>query len=107
MAKRTMKEIVGAKYNLTAARERMKMSQPAYSEHIGVSQGTISRWESLETAPQVVQMYNALYLRFVGKKDSKKVKKAKRLAVRTKLGALTPSEKKEEPANEPRTEQTI
>jgi len=93
MAKRTLKEIAGSKYNLAGAREQMGFTQGAYAEHIGVSQGTVCRWEQDETAPTLVRLYNTLYMKHVKKAPTRKAKKAKRLAVRAKLGALTPTEK--------------
>jgi len=93
MAKRTMKEIVGKKYDLTATREKLRMSQQQFAEHIGVSQGTVCRWETTETAPKVVQMYIALKLKEQPARETRKTRKAKRQAIRAKLGALTPDEK--------------
>jgi DNA-binding XRE family transcriptional regulator len=92
-----MKEIVGKKYDLTTAREKLKMSQQQLAEHIGVSQGTVCRWETEETAPKVVQMYIALKLKEQPVKETRKTRKAKRTAIRAKLGALTPAEQQEQP----------
>lgn len=92
MAKRTMKEIVGKKYDLAANREKLKLSQDQFAESIGVSQGTVCRWETEETAPKVVQLYVAVLLQGVPAKPTRKTRKAKRAAIRAKLGALTPAE---------------
>jgi len=92
MPKRTLKQIVGVKYNLVAKRELLKLSQQQFAEHIGVAQGTVSRWEQEETAPKIVQLYVAKLIAEKPVKPNRKVKKAKRLAIRAKLGALTPQE---------------
>jgi DNA-binding XRE family transcriptional regulator len=95
MAKRTLKEIVGKKYDLLAMREKLKLSQQQFAEHIGVAQGTVCRWEQEETAPKVVQLYVAELIAKLPTKPNRKVKKAKRQAIRAKLGALTPVEQEQ------------
>lgn len=97
MAKRTMAEIVGKKYDLAATRTKLSMSQEQLALHIGVAQGTVCRWETLETAPKLLQLYLALLVRLKPKKETRKGRKAKRTAIRAKLGALTPAEKQEQP----------
>jgi DNA-binding transcriptional regulator YiaG len=93
MGKRTMKEIVGKKYDLVASRERLKMSQQQLAEHLGVAQSSVCRWEVEEMAPKVVQLYLAVLIAQQPAKPTRKSRKAKRVDIRRKLGALTPAER--------------
>lgn len=91
---RTMKEIEATAYDLKRIRESFKMSQTQFAEFLHTTQATISRWETERAVPLLVKSYLQLYQKTQKAPSNRKVKKAKRAAVRAKLGALTPDEKK-------------
>jgi len=92
---RTMKEIEATAYDLKRIREGFKMSQTQFAEFLRTTQATVSRWESERAVPPIVKLYLDLYQKGQKAPTNRKQKKAKRVAVRTKLGALTPAERGE------------
>jgi transcriptional regulator with XRE-family HTH domain len=92
---RTMKEIEATAYDLKRIREGFKMSQTQFAEFLHTTQATISRWETERAIPPIVKLYLDLYQKGQKAPTNRKQKKAKRVAVRAKLGALTPAERVE------------